>query len=76
MTTTTLEKLNNQLQRVNELNQKLESKLRELSTMPTSLEEKAERALTYYIIKAALERTKSTIELSMTAHTATVTVIK
>lgn len=65
----TLEKLNNQLTRVNELNQKLEEKLRELSTMPASLEEKAERALTYYIIKATLERTKSTIQLSMSAYT-------
>ena len=59
--------LNAQLARVNSLTQKLDTKIQDLSKTKLSIEEKAERALTYYILRATLERTKTNILISLSA---------
>ena len=59
--------LNAQLARVNSLTQKLDTKIKDLSKTKLSIEEKAERALTYYILRATLERTKTNILISLSA---------
>lgn len=59
--------LNAQLARVNSLTQKLDTKIQDLSKTKLCIEEKAERALTYYILRATLERTKTNILISLSA---------
>ena len=59
--------LNAQLARVDSLTKKLDTKIQELSKTTLSVEEKAERALTYYILRATLERTKTNILISLSA---------
>jgi len=57
----TLDTLTLQIQRVNELTEKVNKKLESLSAAQLPLEEKAQKALAYNIVKAALVRTQINI---------------
>lgn len=57
----TLDTLSLQIQRVNELTAKVNQKLESLSASKLPLEERAQQALAYNIIKATLARTQINI---------------